>query len=91
MGYIVSPPQRIENEFFAIFAQTNDADNLAVGFLESRGIDAKLFPIADVTASVFGGVLGSVGLMNARAYVCVPRSQIKDALQALESESGLVD
>jgi len=91
VGYIVSPPKRIEDGFFAIFAQTNDADSLAVGFLESRGVDARQFPVAQVSNAVFGGVFGSLGLMSARAYVGVPESQIADAIQTLESDSGLVD
>lgn len=91
MGYIVSPPKRIEGGFFAIFAQTNDADSLAVGFLESRGIDAQQLPVAEISNAVFGGIFGNMGPMSARSYVCVPESQIADAVQALQSDSGLVD
>jgi hypothetical protein len=91
LGYLVSPPRHIEDKFFAVFALTNDADDLAVGFLESRGIDAKLFPSADVSRSVFGGVLGNLGSTDAGAYVCVPQSQIEAAVTLLKSESGLID
>jgi hypothetical protein len=87
VGYIVSPPKRIEGGSFAIFAQTNDADSLAVGFLESRGVDARQFPVAEISNAVFGGMWP----MSTRAYVCVPESQIADAVHALESDSGLVD
>jgi hypothetical protein len=91
MGYFVSPPKRIEGGFFAIFAQTNDADSLAVGFLESRGIEARQLPVAEFSNAVFRGVFSSLEPWYTRAYVCVPESQIAEAIQALESDSGLVD
>jgi len=87
VGYLIDPPQRIEGEYVAVFAQEGPADALALEFLRDQGIDARVFPqMGDL---VYGATGGS-SLFGGDALVCVPQSDADEALDLLEFDSGLV-
>lgn len=90
MGYLIEPPQKIEGDFVAIFAQVDLADQLAVAFLRDRGFEARVFPIAGDLGSSFGA-MGGGDLFGGEALVCVPSPQADEAQDALYFDSGLVE
>lgn len=92
MGYLIEPPQPVEGEYVAIFAQTDVADQLALAFLRDNGFEAKAFPLmGDLASEGFGGIFGGSPLFGGESLVCVPVSQAEAATELLATESGLVE
>ena len=92
MGYLIDPPEPIEGEFVAVFAQTDLADELAVTFLKDHGLHPIMFPQMGDIGGAIGGALGGGGsLYGGEALLCVPRNEAEQALDLLEFDSGLVD
>jgi len=89
MGYLIDPPERIEGEYFAVFAQTDLGDATAIDFLRQNGIDAKPFPImGDLAFTTLGPGSGG-SLFGGEAYVCVPQADAERALDMLADEYDL--
>lgn len=92
MGHLIDPPQRVEGEYVAIFAQTGIADHLALSLLRERGFDARPFPLmGDLAFESFGGMLGGSALFGGESLVCVPARQADAAIAVLLDDSGLID
>lgn len=92
MGYLIDPPEPIEGDYVAVFAQTDLADSLASGFLENHGLHPVSMPqMGDLGVAIGGGLVGGTGLYGSDALLCVPRAEAEQALDLLEFDSGLVD
>lgn len=92
MGYLIDPPQQVEGDYVAIFAQTGVADHLALSLLHERGFDARPFPLmGDLAFEGFGGMLGGSALFGGESLICVPARQADAAIDVLLDDSGLID
>ncbi len=92
MGYIIDPPQPVEGDYVAVFAQTEAADALAKTFLESRDMHPVVMPQFGRFAALLGAAIGpGPSLYGPEGLVCVPKSEAPEAIRLLESESGLLD
>lgn len=91
MGYVIDPPQPVEGDFVAVFAQTNAADALAKTFLESRDLHPVVMPQFGRFAAILGAAIGpGPSLYGPEGLVCVPKGEASEAIRLLESESGLL-
>ena len=92
MGYLIDPPEPVEGEFVAVFAQTGAADALAVEFLKDNGLHPIVMPQMGDLGAALGGALGGGGsLYGGEGLLCVPQTEADQALDLLEFDSGLVD
>jgi len=92
VGYLIDPPEHVEGDFVAVFAQTDLADSLAVEFLKDRGLHPVVLPqLGDLGAAMGGGLGGGSSLYGGEGLVCVPTAEADQALDLLEFDSGLVD
>jgi hypothetical protein len=92
MGYLIDPPQRVEGDYVAVFAQTDMADALAIEFLKSNGLHPVALPqMGDLGMALGGAFGGSADLYGGEALLCVPVAEADQALDLLEFDSGLVD
>ncbi|HME81911.1 MAG TPA: hypothetical protein VKF82_07520 [Candidatus Eremiobacteraceae bacterium] len=92
MGYLIDPPQRVEGDYVAVFAQTDMADALAIEFLKSNGLHPVALPqMGDLGMALGGAFGGGADLYGGEALLCVPVAEADQALDLLEFDSGLVD
>jgi len=92
MGNLIDPPERVEGDFVAVFAQHDMADALAVEFLKDRGLHPIVMPQMGDLGVALGGIAGgAAGLYGGEALLFVPAAEADEALDLLEFESGLVD
>ena|ERR1017187_5254271 len=92
MGYLIDPPQHVEGDYVAIFAQSDLADALAIEFLKNHGLHPVAMPqMGDLGAALGGAFGGGADLFGGDALLCVPAAEAEQALDLLEFESGLVD
>ena len=92
MGYLIDPPERVEGDYVAVFAQTDLSDATASDFLKNHGLHPVVLPqMGDFGAALGGAVGGGIGLVGGEALVCVPEAEAEAALDLLEFDSGLVD
>jgi hypothetical protein len=92
VGYIIDPPERVEGDYVAVFAQTDISDAIASDFLKNHGLHPVVLPqMGDYGAALGGAVGGGIGLFGGEALVCVPQAEADEALDLLEFDSGLVD
>ena len=92
MGHLIDPPQHVEGDYVAVFAQTDLADALAIEFLKSNGLHPVAMPQMGDLGAALGGAFGGGGdLFGGEALLCVPSAEADLALDLLEFDSGLVD
>lgn len=92
MGYLIDPPEHVEGDYVAVFAQTGLSDAMASEFLKNHGLHPVVMPqMGDFGAALGGAVGGGIGLFGGEALICVPQAEAEHALDLLEFESGLVD
>lgn len=92
MGNLIDPPQHVEGEYVAVFAQTDLADALAVEFLKDHGLHPVVMPqMGDLGMALGGAFGGGADLFGGEALLCVPASEAEEALDLLEFDSGLID
>jgi hypothetical protein len=92
MGYLIDPPQRVEGDYVAVFAQTDLADSLATEFLRNHGLHPVALPqMGDLGMAIGGAFGGGADPYGEQALVCVPQGEADQALDLLEFDSGLVE
>jgi hypothetical protein len=92
MGYLIDPPEHVEGDYVAVFAQTSLPDSMASEFLKNHGLHPVVMPqMGDFGAALGGAVGGGIGLFGGEALICVPAGEADVALDLLEFESGLID
>lgn len=92
MGYLIDPPEHVEGDYVAVFAQTSLSDAMASEFLKNNGLHPVVMPqMGDLGAALGGAVGGGIGLFGGEALICVPQGEADTALDLLEFESGLID
>ena len=92
MGYLIDPPEHVEGDYVAVFAQTGLSDAMASDFLKNHGLHPVVMPqMGDLGASLGRAVGGGIGLFGGEALICVPQAEAEAALDLLEFDSGLVD
>ena len=93
MGYLIDPPEHVEGDYVAVFAQTSLSDSMASEFLKNHGLHPVVMPQMGNLGAAFGGFIGGGGggLFGGEALICVPQGEADTALDLLEFESGLVD
>lgn len=92
MGYLIDPPQHVEGEYVAVFAQTDMVDALAIEFLKDHGLHPVAMPqMGDLGAALGGAFGGGADLFGNEALLCVPANEAEQALDLLEFDSGLVE
>jgi hypothetical protein len=92
MGYLIDPPQHVEGDYVAVFAQTDMADALAIEFLKDHGLHPVVMPqMGDLGMALGGAFGGGADLYGGEALLCVPAVEADQALDLLEFDSGLVD
>ena len=92
MGYLIDPPQPVEGDYVAVFAQTDLADALAIEFLRNHGLHPVALPqMGDLGMALGGAFGGGSDLFGGEALLCVPAPEAEHALDLLEFDSGLVE
>lgn len=89
MGHLIDPPESVEGDYVAVFAQTDLGDATAIDFLRANGIDAKPFPVMGDLAFSMLGPGGGASLFGSETLVCVPEADAENALDMLADEYDL--